>query len=781
MQRIQKHQLQWIHQLKQETKDLERWAKIELLSPFALCKCEHCKCEGWLGRPSNNDGSQNGNNGNNNNVSTNNNNNNLNHANYNSNGTSNNNNNNSNNINSNSNSNNEASNSSNTTAAATNACNRSRGVTLMGASNVNSTLRPTPPGEACYRTECCHSFEDHVVNYTQASDIELNRLLDLKVEAEILNTNSGIEDHEGTKVVYQYLSRFLKNSITSMTLPTMDLKLGSPPFERPTIFQAITNFAVHYFSHKSEEEWQFMHKLAKSYLTAVNVYMLDPKQKSDDREYHVIYSRWLCFCYVPVFIESLSLKDPIQIFGRMYLKQIFPSVTSNWQQTAKKRCNTERQKALLNEFLQQLKQEVDLEDSPIWSVDFDPPVPSFFNTCLIEETKLNSLLKAIEEEQVDQSIKGGDMFSDPAMLIPDMSRARDESARVEERQGKIGFHIIGNSMNKRITRQDYLWLNAIQNVISHQLPRMPKEYITRLVFDPKHRTLALIKNDKPIGGITFRMFPTQGFTEIVFLAITSNEQVKGYGTHLMNHLKDYHVKHNIYHFLTYADEHAIGYFKKQAFSPDISLREELYFGYIKDYEGATLMECKLTPNIVYTQLTSVLRIQKEIIRRLIEEKQSQMKRVYPGINYFKHNHDRQIPIEQIDGVSECYKGNLDIFRQVKEEVPETADSIYSQLSSILNSVKSHGSAWPFLKPVSTDDAPDYFDHIKYPMDLKTMSERLKNKYYVNKRLFIIDMKRIFNNCRSYNNPETEYYRNANTLEKYFFAKLRDVAGVKIPQ
>lgn len=29
-----------------------------------------------------------------------------------------------------------------------------------------------------------------------------------------------------------------------------------------------------------------------------------------------------------------------------------------------------------------------------------------------------------------------------------------------------------------------MWLVGLQNVFSHQLPRMPKEYITRLVFDP---------------------------------------------------------------------------------------------------------------------------------------------------------------------------------------------------------------------------------------------------------------------------------------------------------
>ena len=55
-------------------------------------------------------------------------------------------------------------------------------------------------------------------------------------------------------------------------------------------------------------------------------------------------------------------------------------------------------------------------------------------------------------------------------------------------------------------------------------------------------------------------------------------KVKGYGTHLMNHLKDYHVKHSVLHFLTYADEFAIGYFKKQGFSMDIKLAESAYQG-----------------------------------------------------------------------------------------------------------------------------------------------------------------------------------------------------------
>jgi len=42
----------------------------------------------------------------------------------------------------------------------------------------------------------------------------------------------------------------------------------------------------------------------------------------------------------------------------------------------------------------------------------------------------------------------------------------------------------------------------------------------------KHKSLCLIKENRVIGGVCFRMFPMQGFTEIVFCAVTSNEQVK---------------------------------------------------------------------------------------------------------------------------------------------------------------------------------------------------------------------------------------------------------------
>jgi len=62
--------------------------------------------------------------------------------------------------------------------------------------------------------------------------------------------------------------------------------------------------------------------------------------------------------------------------------------------------------------------------------------------------------------------------------------SRDDAARLEEKRGIIEFHVISNTLDKDPSDQILLWLVGLQNVFSHQLPRMPKEYITRIVFDP---------------------------------------------------------------------------------------------------------------------------------------------------------------------------------------------------------------------------------------------------------------------------------------------------------
>ena len=115
----------------------------------------------------------------------------------------------------------------------------------------------------------------------------------------------------------------------------------------------------------------------------------------------------------------------------------------------------------------------------------------------------------------------------------------------------------------------------LKNIIAKQLPRMPRNYIVRLTMDRQHEAM-IIRRKVPtengamklqiLGGCVFRPFVQQRFAEIVFLAISTSEQVKGYGTRLMNRLKAHAQTLGIQYFVTYADNNAIEYFRKQGFT-----------------------------------------------------------------------------------------------------------------------------------------------------------------------------------------------------------------------
>ncbi|KAM7123100.1 histone acetyltransferase KAT2B isoform 1-T1 [Ciconia maguari] len=657
----------------------------------------------------------------------------------------------------------------------------------------NPNPPPTPPraelqqavvslAEPC--RSCSHALATHVSHLENVSEEEMNRLLGIVLDVEYLFTCVHKEEDADTKQVYFYLFKLLRKCILQMGKPVIEGSLESPPFEKPSIEQGVNNFVQYKFSHLPSKERQTIVELAKMFLNRINYWHLEtPSQRrlrspnDDIAGYKVNYTRWLCYCNVPQFCDSLPRYETTQVFGRTLLRSVFTVMRRQLLEQArqeKDKLPQEKRTLILThfpKFLSMLEEEVYSQNSPIWDQDFmvsssrtgqlgiqtvisPPPVarsvsysaspssleqPNSGNmspACKVSsaldpnlgEKRKNNEPYSLEDSKRPRVV--GDIpielinevmstITDPAaMLGPETNflsahSARDEAARLEERRGVIEFHVVGNSLNQKPNKKIMMWLVGLQNVFSHQLPRMPKEYITRLVFDPKHKTLALIKDGRVIGGICFRMFPSQGFTEIVFCAVTSNEQVKGYGTHLMNHLKEYHIKHNILNFLTYADEYAIGYFKKQGFSKDIKVPKAKYVGYIKDYEGATLMGCELNPRIPYTEFSVIIKKQKEIIKKLIERKQAQIRKVYPGLSCFKDG-VRQIPIESIPGIRETgWKPS----GKERGKEPKDPDQLYSTLKTILQQVKSHQSAWPFMEPVKRTEAPGYYEVIRFPMDV----------------------------------------------------------------
>ena len=92
------------------------------------------------------------------------------------------------------------------------------------------------------------------------------------------------------------------------------------------------------------------------------------------------------------------------------------------------------------------------------------------------------------------------------------------------------------------TPDAWIKLIGLKSLFAKQLPKMPRSYIARLVFDVQHTSLVLLSDnpalhhsdDEIIGSICYRNFPTERFAEIAFCAVHASHQVKGYGTKLMN-------------------------------------------------------------------------------------------------------------------------------------------------------------------------------------------------------------------------------------------------------
>ena len=127
---------------------------------------------------------------------------------------------------------------------------------------------------------------------------------------------------------------------------------------------------------------------------------------------------------------------------------------------------------------------------------------------------------------------------------------------------------------------------------------------------------------------------------------------QGYGGMLMDHYKA-HIRKtypDMFHFLTYADNYAVGYFKKQGFSKEITLDRSVWAGYIKDYEGGTIMQCTMLRKVDYLQTRDIVAKQKEAILEKIRER-SRSHIVYPGLEGWEDRNGAMDP-KDVPGLRE---------------------------------------------------------------------------------------------------------------------------------
>lgn len=286
-------------------------------------------------------------------------------------------------------------------------------------------------------------------------------------------------------------------------------------------------------------------------------------------------------------------------------------------------------------------------------------------------------------------------------------------------------------------------LIALKNIFSRQLPKMPKEYIVRLVFDRRHVSLAIIRQNRIVGGICYRPYFEQRFGEIAFCAINGTEQIRGYGTLLMNHVKHHVQRDKLEYFLTYADNFAIGYFQKQGFSKTCTMPKERWVGYIKDYDGGTLMECYIHPAMDYLNTRAVLAKQRSFIYDRIRER-SRAGEVYPGLELFGLG-KRVASVMEVPGVLDAGWTDKQLHRGATERDRNMSQAkTGALLKTILEKLRASSSAWVFDKAVRHGDRKGEDDVAAKNVDqltLPVIMSRLKlGDFYRSREMLLADLR-----------------------------------------
>jgi hypothetical protein len=109
------------------------------------------------------------------------------------------------------------------------------------------------------------------------------------------------------------------------------------------------------------------------------------------------------------------------------------------------------------------------------------------------------------------------------------------------------------------------------------------------------------------------------------------------------------------------------------------------------------------------------------------------------------------------------------------------EQLYEALEKVLTDLKNYTEhSLPFLKPVQKRDAPNYYDLIKNPMDLSTMTKKLRSFAYNSKSDFVKDLDLIWSNCLEYNTiPESIYRRHAFAMKKRSVELLMKVPEIEV--
>uniref|UniRef100_A0A4W3KC18 Bromodomain and PHD finger containing 1 n=1 Tax=Callorhinchus milii TaxID=7868 RepID=A0A4W3KC18_CALMI len=158
---------------------------------------------------------------------------------------------------------------------------------------------------------------------------------------------------------------------------------------------------------------------------------------------------------------------------------------------------------------------------------------------------------------------------------------------------------------------------------------------------------------------------------------------------------------------------------------------------------------------------------EQVLTRESEEKNCALKEQLKSWQRLRHDLERARLLVELIRKREKLKREEIKIQQFAMEMQLTPFLIL--LRKTLEQLQEKDTGNIFGEPVPLKEVPDYLDHIKKPMDFKTMKQQLEEHLYRTFDEFEEDFNVIVKNCLQYNAKDTIFYRAA--------IRLRDQGGV----
>uniref|UniRef100_A0A0N5BA29 histone acetyltransferase n=1 Tax=Strongyloides papillosus TaxID=174720 RepID=A0A0N5BA29_STREA len=649
--------------------------------------------------------------------------------------------------------------------------------------------------EKCYGYSSCfkcqHPLEYHVAQLNEMTDEQLEIMcrivMDCRDVHEIALNDEDIYCKGLAAVIRDGMIECLRNQNFDLN---ENLKPGFDFLVTDTVnlvdLVSMVKFNVNELSQHKKTVIKLLDTLNDYELPCPDDYINCDEDPQKFIEYVDFYKQWLFNVVIPQKCNYIKLLMNVQFFGTTFLNKMRNSLLNDNVLELDYNC------------LELLEKVYDVVDKvPIFGKGKRQVNQSIKNRLLKYERNLRELeMEEIRNATLCIDEHEGSSLKQDSLQVPNVKLNGNKNLFLETFNEIVEENVVTPNVAIDI-RNDYIariittaelakngkkygsYLSQFEKVVNTALPNMGKDYVNKVVFDFRHKSIIVcskktpLKKEQVIAGICFREFKLRGFIEIVFCVVQLKHQSHGFGSFIMDLMKTYSNHLNIPYLLTYADNKAAGYFSKHGFVEDIELNEEYYKNYIKHYDGAKLMGVSVIEKVDYTLLKDQIEYVSKMADKLvvnIQPVRSYVSKTYAGIEHlFKESGKGNLKKSTIVPLSKVSGFERYNVKRLSRLEPPVAD-FEKKSQAILKELKTHKNiVWPFENPVSEEEVPGYHSFIDNPIDLSTIKTKLDKNGYSHEYQFVADIKRMFDNCYRYNGSSSPYYAMAYLLNKKFNA------------